>query len=694
MVESVVSVSLFAAAATLLLCTIQILKRPSALQQKKALLLKLHSDKIFRYSLLRTSILAVLGFGAIFGLGYYLEFVRHGRSSFQVIFLATLSFCIFLAFAFLGDVLLVRMQRVAAELIRENASRIFRFFLYAGAFLGSLLTILALGYVFFVQSPEIENAPIFFLPVYAAALVVFWLRFHGALLSRSCDYAYELMRKQEAVLPLMGNVNPLWRLRQLFASTNRFFFLHLEYLILVVVVLNVGSRIELTLATGTGGTPGFLFMVFGLGALASLPGLIIMRVRDNTSPETLLWNIRIGYIAALVAQSIVCYLLFIVHSGWHIKYFWIIFLGSLTTFFLNVYSAVSVAENHKTARALISAAASSVSTVVHRGIAAGMRGAAIPAVILIAMMALIYLLGIVDERGSDRFLYGIYALALALTSMLSLFTVNHAAALVMPLSSSVIAHLRLNANKREEEQFLSKFRSLRSISVPSYVLQAKVFLTALVLLGFLVYAELMQEKSVTSFFNHLTETTALLVGGIGSYFLAARINEIVLKLGPLLVRETSRQFREIAGLSSAEAEPDLKGLWAHAQSYLNLKALPLFLATIFLPALVCLVGGMFAVAGYLIGFAFFTFLNANSWLTTGAAWSSARHAAEADTQVARYSTQLDALVEADIVGDSMHEAVAPTLSTALLVTLIAAFLFAPMTLELHDELRVVITRLF
>ena len=74
-------------------------------------------------------------------------------------------------------------------------------------------------------------------------------------------------------------------------------------------------------------------------------------------------------------------------------------------------------------------------------------------------------------------------------------------------------------------------------------------------------------------------------------------------------------------------------------------------------------------------------------MTSGAAWSSARHAAEADSIVTRHTAQLEALVQADIVGDSMHEAAAPTLTGALTATIIGSLLFTPATLELHEKLR-------
>lgn len=691
---ALIAVSLIIAGVTTVLCILQIVKRVSNVVKRNDPPAAFLNDGIFRAYLFRVSLFSLLVFLPSLAFGYYLEFVRHQQHSPELILLCGGSYVGFLFLAAASETLLRRMLQRATELQRESISRIFRFFLYAGALLGLVTMILAILYAWYAQRRGISGSELLLLPVYAASLLVFWLRFHGALVARTSDYAFELMRRQEAILPLTGAYNPLWRLRQLFSVVNRFFFYHLEYLILCLIVLTIGHRIEIHTSLAAKGGSGLILSVFAIGTIAAIPAFFVMRVRDKTSPETFLWNIRIGYIAALATQAIAFYLIFVVYSAWHIKYFWIVFLGALTAFLLNLYSAVFVAENHKTARSLISAAASSVSTVVHRGIAAGMRGAAIPALIIAAMMALVYLLGVVDEKGEQRFVHGLFALALALTSMISLFGVAQATALIMPLSSSVIGRLRLRARQEDVAQLLSKFRNLRSVSVPSYVLHAKIFYSALVILIFLVYTQLLSEAGPASLFKHLTETAAMLLGGIASYFLAARINELVLNLGPLLVRETGRQFREISGLSSGETEPDLKNLWRTANAYLRRKLLPLYTGTMVLPALACLLGGTYGLTGYLIGFGFFSFLNGNSWLTTGAAWSSARHAAEADSEVSRHTAQMEALVQADIVGDSMHEAAAPTLSAAVLSTLTAALLFTPATLELHEQLRDFVLRLF
>ena len=621
------------------------------------------------------------------GFGYYLEYLRHGLADAAIFALSIGGFMFFLVIAAVSERLHTHMQKRVLLLQKATMSRLFRHFLYAGALLGLGATLLALVYLVLTERLHLLSLELVLLPAYGAALVLYWLRFNVSLIARASDYAFELMGRQESVIPLVGAANPLWRLRQNMAAINRFFFYHLEYLALCLVVLLVTTQIEAQARIAVKGRFSIALIVFAIGIVSAIPAFFIMRVRDKTSPETFLWNIRIGYIAAISIQSVIAYFVLVVLAQIHIKYFWIIFLGSITALLLNFYSAVFVAENHKTARSLIAAAASSVSTVIHRGIASGMRGAAIPALIIALMMSLVYLLGVIGERGENRFTHGLFALSLALTSMVSLFTVAQATAVIMPLASTTIARIKLTARKTEKNDLLEKFRNLRSVSVPSYVLHGKIMFSSLAILIFLVYAQVLSEAGTASLFKHLTQTAMLLIGAIASYFLSARINELVLNLGPLLVRETSRQFRELSGLSDGEVEPDLKSLWRIAVNYLTRKVMPLFLGTMALPAASCLLGGTYGLAGYLVGFGFFSFLNGNSWLTTGAAWSSARHAAEADAQLNRHTAQLEALVQADIVGDSMHEAAAPTLSGALLATIIGALLFTPATLELHEKLR-------
>ena len=684
MYNSVLNIALAAALVTSLLCLVQIFKRIKT--AGSIVEIKGSGTEFSRY-LTRSGIVAFVLFSGTLAAGYYLDHIRHGAPDAGIVLICAGAFLVFLVAAILSERLHRRMNVRVDQLRKESMSRLFRHFLYAGALLGMGAVFAAGTYMFFVQKHKTLSIEFFLLPAYAGALLIYWLRFNVSLIARSSDYAFELMGRQEAILPLLGESNPLWRLRISFSAINRFIFYHLEFFILCVVVLLVSGQIETQTKLVAPGRNSVSLTVFAIGIVSAIPGFFIMRVREKTSPETFLWNIRIGYIAAVSIQAIITYLALIVIAQIHIKYFWVSLIGSLTAFMLNVYSATYVAENHKTARSLIAAAASSVSTVIHRGIASGMRGSAIPALIVALMMGVVYLAGVVEEKGEDKFTHGLFALSLALTSMISLFTVAQATAVMMPLSSTAIARLRALASKGELSDLIGKFRNLRSVSIPSYVLHGKVMFSALAVLIFLVYAQILSDSGHATLFKHLTQTAMLLLGGIASYFLSARINELVLNLGPLLVREAGRQFREVSGLSGGQAPPDVKSLWRIANGYLTRKVLPLFAGTMLLPALACLLGGAYGLAGYLIGFGFLSFLNGNSWLTTGAAWSSARHAAEADTQVTRHTAQLEALVQADMVGDSMHEAVAPTLSGALLATIIASLLFTPATLELHERLR-------
>ena len=684
------AVLIFAASASALsclLCIVQIAKRLKGPQISAVAAEPAPQPTGYASYLRRVLILSLGLYIGVAAFGYYLEYLRHGLADAALLSVSIGGFILFLIIAALSEWLHTHMQQRVLLLQKATMSRLFRHFLYAGALLGLGATLFALLYLMLTERLNAMSLELLLLPAYGAALVLYWLRFNVSLIARASDYAFELMGRQESVIPLIGASNPLWRLRQNLAAVNRFFFYHLEYLTLCIVVLLIATQIEAQARIAIKGRFSIALIVFAIGIVSAIPAFFIMRVRDKTSPETFLWNIRIGYIAAISIQAVLAYFILVVLAQAHIKYFWIIFLGSITALLLNFYSAVFVAENHKTARSLIAAAASSVSTVIHRGIASGMRGAAIPALIIAFMMSLVYLLGVIEERGENRFTHGLFALSLALTSMVSLFTVAQATAIIMPLASTAVARVKLTARKGEKNELLEKFRNLRSVSVPSYVLHGKIMFSSLAILIFLVYAQVLSEAGAASLFKHLTQTAMLLIGAIASYFLSARVNELVLNLGPLLVRETSRQFRELSGLSDGEVEPDLKSLWRIAVKYLTRKVLPLFLGTMALPATACLLGGTYGLAGYLVGFGFFSFLNGNSWLTTGAAWSSARHAAEADAQLNRHTAQLEALVQADIVGDSMHEAAAPTISGALLATIIGALLFTPATLELHEKLR-------
>ncbi|MCS6972177.1 MAG: sodium/proton-translocating pyrophosphatase [Leptospiraceae bacterium] len=674
-------VSLIAAVVAALLAFYQILKKPP--EKKPGWNLPETEKTLLAKQIRQSGALALFVFLLSLVALVFWPIPAFGEKTAATLLLASAFILFFCVLLWLARALFTKMLFRTGELQRENTSRLFRFFLYPGAFWG---LVISAGIVSFHLAAIKLRMPqeLCLLPIFAVSSALLWFRSSTALLARSADYGYELLRSQEALLPLAGEHNPLWRLRQLLSAGNRFLFYHQEYLALAGAALCVGYQISQKLAKDLA---LLLPFTMAIGAAAAIPALIVLRVKDKVSPETFLWNIRAGYLTALCVTTISFYLVVVVHHRWHIKYFWIVVLGGLTPFLLSLYSAIFVAENHRVARGLISAAASAVSVVVHRGLAAGMRGAAIPALIVAGTMALAYLLGTLDEQGEIRYWHGLFSVALALAAMLSLFPVLQAVSLVMPLSAYAIPRLRLAGRSEEELRKLEKFRVLRSVAMPSYALEAKVFYSALTILVVLVYSELSAQGAPAAFFGRLTETAAILLGGIAVFYLSARGSELVLNLGPRLVQETGRQFREIPGLVAQQAEPDVARLCSLGLLYLNRKLLPLLLGVVLLPLAVCLLGGGHGLTGYLIGFGFFSFLGATSWHTTGAALSSARHAGEADSEVSRRSMQLQALSQADMVGDALHEAVAPILALACLMTLLTALLFMRPVLTWHELLR-------
>ena len=217
----IVYISIAFALAISVLCIAQLARKP---ENAAAIAASGQSALIYRKPLYRSAAASTLLFGLMLALVYYFDFARNKISDWSVLLLSSCGFLIFLIAALASEALLRYMRRRVMQLQKETISRIFRQILYAGALMGLGAVLLAMTYAWLTQKQKNLMTQLYLIPAYAGALLMFYQRFQVALTARSADYAFELMARQEALLPLAGASNPLWRLRQTFAAINRFLF--------------------------------------------------------------------------------------------------------------------------------------------------------------------------------------------------------------------------------------------------------------------------------------------------------------------------------------------------------------------------------------------------------------------------------------------------------------------------------------
>ncbi|HRP69697.1 MAG TPA: hypothetical protein PLY93_09225, partial [Turneriella sp.] len=266
MLDIVLLTALIIAVLTFFLCLNQITKR---IKKPAEASLPHENTSLFTAYLLRITISALLLFLLFAFLSHYYFDQLHDFFTLASMALISGCFVVFLIFTLLSEKLQRYIDARIDLLRKETMSRLLRHFLYVGALTGIATVLLSAGYTFLVAQQPQMVIDFFLLPIYASALFLFWLRFRVALVARASDYAFELIKRQEAALPLAGEHNPLWKLRLDFAAINRFLFYHLEFFILCVVALLVAGQTEKFIAF-TNALSGFMALsVFSIGICAA-----------------------------------------------------------------------------------------------------------------------------------------------------------------------------------------------------------------------------------------------------------------------------------------------------------------------------------------------------------------------------------------------------------------------------------------
>ena len=147
-----------------------------------------------------------------------------------------------------------------------------------------------------------------------------------------------------------------------------------------------------------------------------------------------------------------------------------------------------------------------------------------------------------------------------------------------------------------------------------------------------------------------------------------------------MVAEIQRQFREIAGLISGQAEPDYK----KCIEISTLAALKQMIAPGILamaaPVIVGFWLGTESLVGLLTGSIVVGFLLALFMTNSGGAWDNAKKLIEAGNFGGKNSQAHKAAIVGDIIGDPLKDVAGPALNILIKLMAIIAIIIAPLLL--------------
>ena len=406
-------------------------------------------------------------------------------------------------------------------------------------------------------------------------------------------------------------------------------------------------------------------LVLASGIFSSILGTFLVRTKEGATMSNLLWSLRYGIFGAgglvLIATGL---------SVWtfdlSFNYFWVVLIGLIAGQIIGTSSEYYTSYEFQPTKDVAKQAETGPATVVIAGLGLGMISTLIPAVVVVVAMWITYSLA------------GVYGVALSAIGMLSTLGITLATDAYGPIADNAggIAEMSgMDPKVRERTDALDSLGNTTAATGKGFAIGSAV-LTSLALLA--AYSAMTGVSALDLLQREVL--MGVIVGSAMPFIFAALTMQAVGRAANAMVQEVRRQFKEIKGLLEGKADADYAAAVDISTSgAMREMILPGVLA-IAAPIIVGAVLGAEALGGLLVGSIATGFLFAIMMANSGGAWDNAKKWIEAGNLAGKGSSDHDAAVVGDTIGDPFKDTSGPSLNILIKLTAMVALVFGPLFL--------------
>ena len=528
-----------------------------------------------------------------------------------------------------------------------------------------------------------------------ASFMALFARVGGGIYTKAADVGADLVGKVEAGIPEDDPRNPATIADNVGDNVGDVAGMGAD--LYESYVGSILATFALSAAAGYSWSGMLLPMALAVcGIVCSLIGSFLVKTREDATQLSLLKSLRTGTYTAAVLSAVLaiplCYLILGPEQhcwGVYVSILCGLVGGCAIGYFTEYYTS----DNYKPTQKLAAASETGSATIIIGGISLGLKSTMASILIVGAAVLISYFAAggsavIVDETGAftAAFNHGLYGIGIAGVGMLSTLGITLATDAYGPVADNAggIAEMAgLPEEVRDRTDALDSLGNTTAATGKGFAI-GSASLTALALL--VSYVNIVQEKTTETLNFTLTSPTVLVglfIGAMLTFVFSAFTMSAVQNAAQSIVLEVRRQFREIKGIMTYEADPDYSAcVDLCTKGALHEMVAPALLAII-VPLLTGFILGPTGVVGLLGGVSVTGFAMAVFMSNAGGAWDNAKKYIERGNHGGKGSEQHKAAVVGDTVGDPFKDTSGPSLNILIKLCSTVSIVFSGLILAFH-----------
>ncbi len=565
---------------------------------------------------------------------------------------------------FLGMMVSTKANAKVAEASKQSLNSAFSLSFKGGSVTGFLVVGLGLlGVTLFWMATKDLKALAGF--GFGASLISIFARLGGGIYTKAADVGADLVGKVEQGIPEDDPRNPAVIADQVGDNVGDCAGMAADLFETYVVTIAATMILGSLLFNGSLVALMLPLLLSAVSILGTIVATFFVRLGKNKAIMPALYK---GVIASAVISAILFIPVIFKYAGQlgftKAGLYVPCLVGLSIAFGLFLITDYYTSKKHKPVQKIALSSQSGHATNIIAGLAIGMESTFLPVLLISAGILLSYFMG------------GIYGLAIAAVSLLSLTGIIIALDSYGPITDNAAGLLEMAGESEESRKAADALDAVGNTTkaVTKSVAIGSAALAALVLFSAYTQEIINAGQNMLFSLSNPKILVGLLLGGLLPYIVASSALRAVGKAGGKVVEEVRRQFREIKGIMEGTAKPEY-GKCVDIVTKAAIKEMLLPTAVIvLLPILVGFLLGPEALGGLLIGCIVTGFFVGISMATGGAAWDNAKKYIEDGNLGGKKSPAHQAAVTGDTVGDPYKDTAGPAINPMIKVVNIIALL--------------------